>query len=67
MRSIGWALFRVNFRPLQKIEAIMEGGWTFDTGPFFARLQYLPHIKVHTYTNCASPFHLKQQEGWLLP
>ena len=25
-RSIGWALFRVNFRPLQEIETIM-GGW----------------------------------------
>ena len=40
-RSIGWALFGVNFRPLQEIEAIMEGGRIFDTEPFFARLQYL--------------------------
>ena len=36
MRSIGWALFGVNFKPLQEIE-IMGGGWIFDTGPFFAR------------------------------
>ena len=34
MRSIGWALFGVNFRPLQEIETIMGGGWIFDTGPF---------------------------------
>ena len=39
-RSIGWALFGVNFRPLQEIETIMVGGWIFDTGPFFVRLQY---------------------------
>ena len=25
MRSIGWALYGVNFRPLQEIEAIMGG------------------------------------------
>ena len=37
-RSIGWALFGVNFRPLQEIEAIMGGERIFDTGPFFARL-----------------------------
>ena len=39
MRSTGWALFGVNFRPSQKIEAIMGGGRIFDTGPFFARLR----------------------------
>ena len=39
-RSIGWALFGVNFRPLQEIEAIMGGRQIFDTGPFFARLRY---------------------------
>ena len=31
-RSIGWALFGVNFRPLREIEAIMGGGRIFDTG-----------------------------------
>ena len=36
--SIGWALFGVNFRPLQEIEAII--GEIFDTGPFFARLTH---------------------------
>ena len=30
-RSIGWALFGVNFRPLQEIEAIMGGGRIFDS------------------------------------
>ena len=40
-KSIGRALFGVNFRPLQEIEAIMEGGRIFDTKPFFAILQYL--------------------------
>ena len=39
-RSTGWALFGVNFRPLQEIEAMMRGGRIFDTGPFFARLRY---------------------------
>ena len=38
-RSIGWALFGVNFRPLQEIEAIMWGGRIFDNGPFFTRLK----------------------------
>ena len=38
--SIGWALFGVNFRTLQEIEAIMGGGLIFDTGPFFVRLRY---------------------------
>ena len=33
-RSIGWALFGVNFKPLQEIEAVMGGGRIFDTGPF---------------------------------
>ena len=37
---IGWALFGVNFRPLQGIEAIMGSGRIFDTGPFFTRLWY---------------------------
>ena len=32
MRSIGWALFGVNFRPLQEI---MGGRQIFDTGHFF--------------------------------
>ena len=36
--SIGWALFGVNFRPSQEIEAIMGGGGIFDTGPFFVQL-----------------------------
>ena len=65
-RSIGWALFGVNFRPLQKIEAIMGDGRIFDTGPFFARLRYVhicilivtekvligvhTHIQHHTHT-----------------
>ena len=40
-RSIAWELFRVNFRPLQEIEAIIGGGRIFDTGPFFARLGYM--------------------------
>ena len=44
-RSIGWALFGVNFRPLQEIETIMGGGRTFDTGPFFARLRYMTKVK----------------------
>ena len=39
-RLFGWALFGVNFRPLQKIEAIMGGGRIFDIGSFFARLRY---------------------------
>ena len=38
-RSTGWALFGVNFRPSQRIEAIyMGGGQIFDTRPFFVRL-----------------------------
>ena len=41
---MGGALFGVNFKPLQEIEAIMGCGWIFDTGPFFARLRY-----VHTW------------------
>ena len=28
-RSIGWAVFGVNFRPLQEVEAIMGVGWIF--------------------------------------
>ena len=40
-RSIGWALYGVNFRPLQEIETIMGGGRIFDTGPFFVRLRYI--------------------------
>ena len=47
-RSIGWVLFGVNFRPSQKIETIMGGGWIFDTGPFSARLRY--------YTSSSSSF-----------
>ena len=42
-RSIGWALFGVNFRPLQEIEAIMGSGRIFDTGPFFTRLRCYFH------------------------
>ena len=38
-RSIGWALFGVNFRPLQEIEEIIGDGRIFDIGPFFARLR----------------------------
>ena len=41
-RSIGWALFGVNFRPLQ----VMGGGRIFDTGPFFTRLRYM-HTFIH--------------------
>ena len=41
LHLIGWALFGVNFRPLQEIEAIIGYGRIFDTGPFFARLQYI--------------------------
>ena len=41
LHLIGWALFGVNFRPLQEIEAIMGDGRIFDTGPFFARLWYI--------------------------
>ena len=41
MRSTGWALFGVKFRPSQKIEAIMGGGRILDTGPFFTRLRYI--------------------------
>ena len=37
-RSGGLALFGVNFRPLQEIEAINGGGRMFDTGLFFTRL-----------------------------
>ena len=33
-------LFGVNFRPLQEIEAKIEGGQIFDAGPFFGRLRY---------------------------
>ena len=33
-RSIGWALFGVNFRPLQKSEAIMGGGGHLILGIF---------------------------------
>ena len=40
LKWIGWALFGVNFRPLQEIEAIMGGGRIFDTRPFFARQRY---------------------------
>ena len=34
MRSIGWALFGVNFRPLQEIEAIMGMGGYLILDPF---------------------------------
>ena len=50
MRSIGWALFGVNFRPLQEIEAIIGGGQIFDTGSFFARLRYYHFdVEIHTW------------------
>ena len=39
--STRWALFRVNFKPLQEIKAKYGGGRIFDTGPFFARLRYI--------------------------
>ena len=45
-RSIGWALFGVNFRPLQEIEAIVGAGRIFDTGTFFARLRYIYFTKA---------------------
>ena len=48
--SIGWALYGVNFRPLQEIEAIMGGGRIFDTGPFFARLWYAETFHIHVWT-----------------
>jgi len=51
-RSIGWALFGVNFRPLQDIEAIMGGGQIFDTGPFFARLRYSHSGTEGTGSSC---------------
>jgi len=38
--QLGGRFFGVNFRPLQEIEVIMGGGRIFDSGPFFARLQY---------------------------
>ena len=55
---IGWALFGVNLRPLQEIEAIMGGGWIFDTGPFFVRLQY-----VCSYCNAYSGCYAEQNFG----
>ena len=52
-RSLGWALFGVNHRPLQEIEATMGDGRIFDTGPFFARLRYYnPHIYSDTVNIC---------------
>ena len=35
MRSIGWVLFGINFRPLQKIEANWVVGGYLILGPFF--------------------------------
>ena len=52
MRSIGWALFGVNFRPLQEIEAIMGGRQIFDTGPFFA--SYGTFQALHAEIVCSS-------------
>ena len=49
-RSIGWALFGVNFRPLEKIEQIIGGGQIFDTGAFFARLQYMQYLSLSRTT-----------------
>ena len=46
-RSIGWALFGVNFRPLHEIEAIMGGGQIFDTGPFFVTTV----VKIASYSS----------------
>ena len=60
-RSIEWALFGVNFRPSQEIEAIMGGGRIFDTGLFFARLRYAEtfHIHVCTVLSMVLQTHLK--------
>ena len=55
MRSIGWALFGVNFRPLQENEAIMGDGWIFDTGPFFVRLRYTHARAQCSHTNVGLP------------
>ena len=55
MRSIVLALFGVNFRPLQKVEAIMGGGRIFDTGPFFTRLRYL--VYSEQMPACANSYH----------
>ena len=35
-----WALFQISFRPQQKIEAKLGGGWKINSEPSFARLQY---------------------------
>ena len=40
-RSIWLVLFRVIFKPLQEVEAIMGDGRIFDTGLFFTRLRCL--------------------------
>ena len=55
--SIGWALFGVNFRPLQEIEAVMGGGRIFDTGPFFARLRYYVSLKNELFTGPTCTHH----------
>ena len=47
MRSIGWALFGVKFRPLQELEAIIGGEQIFDTGAFFARLTHRRRFRYY--------------------
>ena len=51
-RSIGWALFGVNFRPLQDIEAVMGGGQIFDAGLFFMTLRYSHSGTERTGSSC---------------
>ena len=51
---------------MQEIEAIMGGGWIFDTGPFFVRDYGTPQVeggkmlrkatKVYVYVQCFSLF-----------
>ena len=39
--SPGWALIRVNLDPIQEIGPKVEGGHSFVSGAFFARLRYI--------------------------
>ena len=39
--SPGWVLIRVNLHPIQEIGPKAEGGHSFVSGPFFARLCYI--------------------------
>ena len=54
-RSIGLALFGVNFRPLQKVEAIMGVGGYLIPAPFFTRLRYL--VYSEQMPACANSYH----------